>query len=141
MSASRTLPDIVRTLELNAPIEKVWGLVSTVEGISAWFMPPAGFEPIVGHEFTLNAGQFGMSPCKVTAFDPPERLAFTWGKDWTLSFELKALSDTRTAFTLTHGGWSEDTVTEFGQPHTVIRENMSGGWNGIVAKLQRVVEA
>lgn len=141
MSASRTLPDIVRTLELNAPIEKVWSLVSTAEGISAWFMPPTGFEPIVGHEFTLNAGQFGMSPCKVTAFDPPERLAFTWGKDWTLSFELKALSDTRTAFTLTHGGWSEDTVTEFGQPHTVIRENMSGGWNGIVAKLQRVVEA
>jgi len=141
MSESQKLPDIVRTLELNAPIEKVWNMVSTAEGISAWFMPPNGFEPVVGHEFTLNAGQFGMSPCKITAFDPPERLSFNWGKDWTLSFELKALPDDRTSFTLTHGGWSEDTLTEFGQPHSAIREHMSGGWTGIVAKLQRLVEA
>ncbi|MFD2328476.1 SRPBCC domain-containing protein [Cohnella sp. GCM10020058] len=141
MTNSRKLPDIVRTLELNAPIEKVWKMVSTAEGISAWFMPPIGFEPVVGHEFTLNAGQFGMSPCKVTAFDPPARFSMNWGKDWTLSFELKELSDSQTGFTLTHGGWDEDTLTEFGQPHGVIREHMSGGWDGIVAKLQRVVEA
>ncbi|WP_217597367.1 SRPBCC domain-containing protein [Cohnella sp. GbtcB17] len=141
MSNARKLPDIVRTLELNAPIEKVWKMVSTAEGISAWFMPPNDFEPVVGHEFTINAGQFGMSPCKVTAFDPPERFAINWGKDWTLSFELKALSDSRTAFTLTHGGWDEDTLTEFGQPHGVIRGHMASGWDGIVAKLQRLVEA
>lgn len=135
------LPDIVRTLELNAPIGKVWQYVSTAEGIAAWFMPPSGFEPVVGHEFKLNAGPFGQSPCKVTAFEPPERLSFNWGKDWTLSFELKELPGDRTGFTLTHGGWSEESLTEFGEAHGIVRGRMDGGWTGIVAKLKALVES
>ena len=58
------LPDIRHTLVLNAPIGKVWDAVSTSEGIAAWFMPN-DFQPIEGHQFEINAGPFGMSPCKV----------------------------------------------------------------------------
>lgn len=136
---AQQLPDVVRNVVLNAPIEKVWKAVSTAEGIAAWFMPPTSFEPVVGYEFELNAGQFGMSPCKVTIAEPPHRLAFRWGKDWTLSFELVE-QDGKTAFTLTHGGWSADAVTEFNQPHTVVREHMAQGWDGIIKKFASVIE-
>ncbi|MCL6572967.1 MAG: SRPBCC domain-containing protein [Bacillus sp. (in: Bacteria)] len=134
-----TLADIKYTVEYNAPISKVWDAVATAEGMAAWFMP-SDFEPVLGHDFQLNAGQFGMSPCKVTQIDPPNSLSFTWGKDWTLTFELKEL-DGKTKFTVIHSGWDAGKVTEFGAPHTPIRENMNQGWAGIVKKLQEYVEA
>jgi uncharacterized protein YndB with AHSA1/START domain len=134
-----TLPDIRQTLVLNAPVEKVWAAVATSEGIAAWFMPN-DFEPVEGHEFHLEAGPFGQSPCKVTVIDPPSRLSFVWGKDWTLTFELVEQGD-RTEFTLIHGGWDVDKVTEFGQAHELVRERMSEGWSGLANSLRAYVEA
>jgi uncharacterized protein YndB with AHSA1/START domain len=137
-NTQNTLPDIRQTLVLNAPVEKVWAAVATSEGIAAWFMPN-DFQPVEGHEFHLEAGPFGQSPCKVTVIDPPSRLSFKWGKDWTLTFELVKQGD-RTEFTLIHGGWDVDKVTEFGQAHETVRERMSEGWAGM-AKLRAYVEA
>jgi uncharacterized protein YndB with AHSA1/START domain len=136
--SANALPDIRHTAVFNAPIDKVWKAVATSEGISAWFMPN-DFQPIEGHEFHLEAGQFGRSPCKVTEIDPPNRLSFRWAKDWTLTFELSDLGG-KTQFTLIHSGWDADTVTEFGQPHTVIRGNMDQGWAKLVEKLSSIVE-
>lgn len=134
-----TLEDIRQTVIFNAPIEKVWTAVATSEGIAAWFMPN-DFQPVVGHEFHLNAGPFGMSPCKVTELNPPHSLSFRWGKDWTLSFRLAELDD-KTEFTLIHAGWDANTVTEFGQSHTVVRGQMDQGWTNMVQKLGAYVEA
>lgn len=131
------LPDIRHTILLNAPISRVWEAVATSEGIAAWFMPNT-FQPVEGYEFVLHAGPFGDSPCKVTVLDPPRRLAFHWGKDWTLTFELEE-KDNQTEFTLIHGGWTADQVTEFGQPHEVVRGNMDQGWAGMVGKLAEYV--
>jgi len=133
--------EIRKVVLIHAPIEKVWNAVSTSEGIAAWWMPNT-FEPILGYEFVLHAGQFGDSPCKVTELDPPHRLSFNWGKDWNLAFELKELEEGKTEFTLIHSGWSPDKVTEFGQPHTVIRDHMAGGWDKIVTeKLRAYLES
>lgn len=132
------LEDIKQTVMLNAPIEKVWKAVATAEGIAAWFMPN-DFQPIEGYDFHLNAGPFGMSPCKVTVLNPPHELSFKWGKDWTITFSLVDKGDA-TEFTLKHGGWTADQVTEFGQPHAIVRENMATGWVGIVQKLSGYVE-
>lgn len=134
-----TLQDIKYTVVYNAPIAKVWSAVATSEGIAAWFMPN-DFDPVEGHDFHLNAGQFGMSPCKVTKVDPPNGLSFNWGKDWTITFELKEIED-KTEFTLIHSGWDVNKVTEFGVPHPPIRSNMEQGWAGKVKKLQEYVEA
>ncbi|OOC63398.1 SRPBCC family protein [Paenibacillus ihbetae] len=132
------LPDIRHTITLKAPIDKVWQAVATSEGIAAWFMPN-NFEPALGFEFQLNAGPFGMSPCKVTELDPPHRLSFNWGKDWTLTFELVERGD-HTEFTLIHGGWTADQVTEFGEAHELVRGRMDNGWAGLVQKLAGYVE-
>ncbi|HEX7056886.1 MAG TPA: SRPBCC domain-containing protein [Bacilli bacterium] len=135
---ANTLPDIRQTVTFNAPIKKVWDAVATSEGIAAWFMPN-DFQPVIGHEFHLNAGPYGMSPCKVTELDPPNRLSFRWGQDWTLTFELREVAG-KTQFTLIHSGWDAAKVTEFGQPHPVVRENMNQGWDGLVKKLGAMVE-
>ena len=138
---TNTLAEIRKTIVLNAPIEKVWKAVATSEGIGGWWMPNT-FVPELGQDFVLHAGQFGDSPCKVTELEPPHKVGFDWGKDWHLTMELKELEEGRTEFTLIHSGWDEEKSTEFGQPHTVIREVMDGGWEGIINKsLPRYIEA
>ncbi|MNC23875.1 hypothetical protein D3C76_723620 [compost metagenome] len=141
MHTEKTLPEIRKTVVLNAPIEKVWNAVSTSEGLAAWWMDNT-FEPAIGKEFILRSGQFGDSPCKVTELEPPHRLGFDWGKDWHLAFELKELENKQTEFTLIHSGWDETKATEFGQPHSVIRGIMNGGWEKIVnTSLVQYIEA
>ncbi len=141
MQHQGTMPEIRKTVILNAPIEKVWKAVATSRGIAAWWMENT-FEPVAGHEFVLKSGQFGDSPCKVTEVDPPNKLSFDWGKDWQLEFLLAALEDGKTEFTLIHSGWEADKLTEFGQPHPVIRGIMDGGWESLVHKaLVQYVEA
>jgi len=131
MSSQESIPEIRKSVILKAPIEKVWKAVATSEGIAGWWMSNT-FEPVVGHEFVLHTEHFGDSLCKVTELNPPTRLSFDWGKDWHLTFELKELEDGTTEFTLIHSGWDPDKVTEFGQPHAVIRRVMDGGWEKIV---------
>lgn len=139
MNTQPTLPEIRKTIVLNAPIEKVWNAVATAEGITSWWMP-SEFKPILGHEFMLHSGDFGDSPCKVTELDPPNRVGFDWGKDWHLTFKLRQL-DAKTEFTLIHSGWDPAKVTEFGHPHPMIRGIMDSGWEKIVKeKLPSVVE-
>lgn len=138
MSEIRHLPEIHKTTVINAPISKVWMLVATSEGIAAWFMPNT-FEPVMGKEFVLRTGPYGETPCEVIELDPPHRLSFKWAKDWVVTIELIDLEGT-TEVHLYHQGWDADKVTEFGQPHTAIRDNMDSGWTGIAAKLKTVAE-
>lgn len=125
------LPEIRKTVVINAPIEKVWKAVSTSEGIAAWWMENT-FQPILGHEFTLHAGSYGDSRCKVTELEPMSRLGFDWDADWHLTFELRELGDNKTEFTLIHSGFDAEKSTAFGQPHSAVRDIMDGGWEKIV---------
>jgi len=135
------LPDIQQTIMINAPIEKVWNLVSTAEGMAAWFMPN-DMKAVVGHEFHLQS-PFGPSPCKVTEAEPPHRLSFAWDTDgWMVTFLLKDLGG-KTEFTLIHGGWKgpDDVIGKAGEKASVIRDRMSGGWVGILEELRRMAES
>ncbi|MGN7385860.1 SRPBCC family protein [Sporosarcina sp. SAFN-015] len=131
--------EIRKNIIINAPIETVWPYVSTAEGIGAWFMP-SDMEPVEGKEFTLQAGPWGESLCKVTEVQPPNRLSFDWGKDWQVHFELKDIND-QTELTFIHAGWEDGKQTEFGESHDVVRPRMSGGWDGLLAKLKKTIES
>ncbi|MBU8878473.1 SRPBCC domain-containing protein [Bacillus sp. FJAT-29790] len=140
MNNENRLQDIKQTVIFNAPIQKVWDVVSTSEGIASWFMPN-DFQPQIGHEFHLQS-PFGPSPCKVTELDPPNKLSFTWDEDgWIVSFILKELDD-RTEFTLIHGGWKnpDDILPKANEKSSIIRDRMDQGWAGINEKLRKVVE-
>ena len=139
MSNLENFAEVRKTIMIDAPIEKVWGFVATAEGIATWFMPN-DMQPVEGKEFILQAGPWGNSACKVVEVNPPNRLSFEWGAEWLITFEL-AEQDGQTELTLIHAGWDEDKQTEFGEPHAEVRSRMSGGWNGLVAKLKKIVEA
>ena len=131
--------EIRKNIVINAPIETVWPYVSTADGIGAWFMPN-DMEPVEGKEFTLQAGPWGESLCKVTEVQAPNRLSFDWGKDWQVHFELKGIDD-QTELTFIHAGWEDGKQTEFGESHDVVQPRMSGGWDGLLAKLKKTIES
>ena len=123
------LPDIVRTIIMDADIEKVWKAISTSDALAAWLMPN-DFKPVIGHEFTFISKPKndwdGIVHCEVKELQPPIKLGFTWGgnhMEQYVSFELKDLNG-KTEFTLTHAGWSED--------HRELREVMYDGWGYII---------
>ncbi|WKA55314.1 SRPBCC family protein [Planococcus shixiaomingii] len=135
----KTVPDIKKTVIIEATPEKVWETVATAEGIASWFMPN-DFRAEVGHEFHLQS-PFGPSPCKVIELDAPHRLSFTWDTEgWVVSFQLNEL-DGKTEFTLTHSGWKEpDTILpKANDKSSIIRDRMNQGWTGIVERLQQKV--
>lgn len=133
MNTQNGLPEIRKTIVLNASIEKVWKAVATSEGLAAWWMANT-FEPSIGKDFVLHAGPYGDSPCTVTELEPPYRVGFDWDKGWHLTFELKELGEHQTEFTLIHSGWTAEQEAN--------RVTMNGGWENIVNnKLPAYVEA
>lgn len=123
------LPDIVRTITIDAHIEKVWSAISTSEALASWFMPN-DFKPMIGHKFTFKSkpqGSFdGTVYCEVKELQPPNKLGFTWcgnNMEQYVSFELKDMNR-KIEFTLVHSGWSEE--------HAKIREVMYDGWGYII---------
>ncbi|KQL34623.1 SRPBCC domain-containing protein [Psychrobacillus sp. FJAT-21963] len=135
------LKDIIQTVTINAPIQKVWENVSTADGIAKWFMPN-DFQLEEGYEFHIQS-PFGPSPCKVTEVDPPNKLSFIWDAEgWFVSFILKEMDD-KTEFTLIHGGWKEadDKLIKPNEKSSVIRDRMAHGWEGIVQeRLRKAIE-
>jgi len=125
------MPQIEKVVMLKASKDKVWHAIRTSEGITSWWMPN-DFEAKLGKEFTLYAGEYGASPCKVTELNPKDSLSFDLGKDWTITFQLKQIDDSTTEFILIHSGWDEEKETEFGQPHSVVQGFMDDGWEEIV---------
>lgn len=136
----RSLPDIRHTLVLAAPVDRVWNAVATAQGMSAWLMPN-DLQPGLGSTFHLQT-PFGPVPCRITAFDPPYRLAFTWGSDWHVTITLEP-AGSATRLTLVHSGWKAGHVApESGEPHEVIRERMDRGWaTGVLPRLRALVES
>lgn len=128
------LPDIQRTIVIDAPIQKVWNAIATSEGLAAWLMPN-NFQPERGYEFTFQAKPMGnwngIVKCKVMELNPPEQLGFTWSgnnMDLYVSFELVELEKEKTQFTLVHSGWAVE--------HAMFREKMYEGWGHLTEGLR-----
>jgi uncharacterized protein YndB with AHSA1/START domain len=73
------------------PIDRVWASVSEPGNLAHWFPSKVDIEPRVGGTIAFSGdSNIEDSTGVVLAFDPPRRLAFSWGED-ELHFELEAL--------------------------------------------------
>jgi uncharacterized protein YndB with AHSA1/START domain len=131
------LPDIQRTIVIDAQIQKVWNAISSSEGLASWLMPN-DFKLEMGYEFTFQSkpqnGWDGIVHCKVTEINAPKRLAFTWcgnNLEQYVSFELIELEKNKTQLTLVHSGWSEE--------NKMLRDIMYDGWGYLTEGLNKKI--
>ena len=69
--------------------ERVWDALTVAGELAAWHPSPFELEPRVGGTVTFipSPGIPSMPPGSVLAYEPPRRLAYTWGED-ELRFEV-----------------------------------------------------
>ncbi len=75
---------ITYTIEVPASIDEAWSLWSTKDGLQTFFAPYAEIEPETLGAFEIwffpdeEPGQRGAEGMRVLAFEPNDRLVFTW---------------------------------------------------------------
>lgn len=106
------------TIEIEAPPEKVWAKMATVEAMNQWLARNLVFEHEVGGSFQMEGETPQEGPYRfsgqVVKVDPARELTFTWkseigeANEWPVdtlvSFQLQAI-DTGTRVTLLHTGF------------------------------------
>ncbi|KAB2370865.1 SRPBCC family protein [Actinomadura montaniterrae] len=95
------------------PVDRVWRMVADPAELAHWFpSPKVVIEPVAGGAITFS-GDPNMPEAttsgRIIDYDPPRRLAFTWGGD-ELHFDLEPLDGGRTRFVLTNVLEARDTA-------------------------------
>jgi uncharacterized protein YndB with AHSA1/START domain len=96
------------------PIDRVWHCVTEPEELAHWF--PSRWEAELREGATIRFSDdpnLPESTGRILAVDAPRHLSFAWDRD-ELRFDLEALEEKRTRFTLTHVLAAEDTAARSG---------------------------
>lgn len=138
-----------RTIQIAAPIEKVWTAVTEPEHISRWF-GRADFEELApGASGTLTWEGRSPIPLRIEALDEPRLVSYRWSNDDALGTAPERLDEAHsTVFTFTLeqvAGGTALTVVETGFDVTsdplANLESHRQGWDGELDKLVALLEA
>ena len=100
----RTVPELETTIDIAAPVARVWELVSDVRRMHEWSPQVestrlrAGFDTVgLGAQFTnrnVNGEAVWTTHAEIVRFDPERELAFRVEENWLIwSFSLAATDD------------------------------------------------
>jgi uncharacterized protein YndB with AHSA1/START domain len=96
------------------PVERVWRFVTDPDELAQWFPSRADIDLSPGGTIKFSGDpNMENSTGRVIAVEVPRHLSFEWGGD-ELSFDLEALDDGRTRFTLTNVLSAADTAARNG---------------------------
>lgn len=130
------------TLVLDAPVESVWKLWTTEDGLKSFFAPGCRVEPRVDGVYEIYfdpsapAGGKGAEGTRILAFEPERRLVFTWNappsqpairaQRTVVEIRLAREGEKKTRFVFTHSGWGE------GPEWDATFAYFDKAWNGFV---------
>ncbi|MDN3026781.1 SRPBCC family protein [Streptomyces sp. S.PB5] len=146
-------PAVRFTRTYEHPVARVWQFVTDADELAHWFPARAEIDLRAGGEIKFSGDpHMEDSTGRVIAVDPPRHLSFEWGGD-ELRFDLEALDDSSTRFTLTNvlseenaaarngAGWEVCLAAldahargeDFGGPHAGAEAPWKGFYDGYVA--------
>lgn len=124
--------DVQQAVEVEAPRERVWQLLTDPAELPRWWPDAAELEPRLGGRVVLTFGP-GDVTGEVTSWEPPTRLGFTWeasnhpGVRLHVTFTVDDLGGGRSGVGVVHSGFA-DAPAE-------VREAASGGWSYFLPRL------
>ena len=147
-TGTQTRSIVVEEVFPHAP-ELVWKVLTDGELIARVLMPPTGFAPVPGTQFTFQtkpAGRWdGTIQCQVLEVVPCERLVYSWKGghgdnigygsllDTIVTWSLSPAADGATRLRLEHGGF------ELPRNETAFT-TMSGGWKTVVPRIAPLLD-
>jgi uncharacterized protein YndB with AHSA1/START domain len=132
-----TTTDVTQSVEVDAPRERVWQLLTDPGELPKWWPDAAQLEPRVGGEVVLNFGPGDVSG-EVTQWEPPSALGFTWeasnmpGVRLHVAFTVDDLGGERSRVNVVHTGFAEAPAE--------VRESAVGGWAHFLPRLAEAVK-
>jgi uncharacterized protein YndB with AHSA1/START domain len=127
--------DVTQAVEVDAPPDRVWQLLTDPAELPRWWPDAAELEPRIGGRVVLNFGPGNVSG-EITTWEPPSALAFTWvGSDRPavelhVAFTVDDLGDGRSRVSVVHSGF-ETAPAE-------AREAVVDGWAHFLPRLAEV---
>jgi uncharacterized protein YndB with AHSA1/START domain len=127
--------DVTRSVDVDAPRERVWQLLTDPAELARWWPDAAELEPGIGGRVVLMFGPGNVSG-EITRWEPPAALGFTWQPSnmpavaLHVTFTLDDLGDGRSRVSVLHSGF------EAARPEA--RDAVVEGWKRF---LPRLVEA
>ena len=137
-----------RTIDIAAPVDKVWVAITDPAHISRWFGRAEIAGRGVGATGTLTWPDHGPIPLRVEAFDEPRTVSYRWSNDDALGTPPAGLDvEHSTVFTFTLepvAAGTRLTVVESGFDATSAPlanlEDHRKGWDGELDKLVALLE-
>jgi uncharacterized protein YndB with AHSA1/START domain len=138
---------IEQRVTINAPLDRVWDLVST----PGWWVPTTSEEPpdrTIGHRVVRESAKWGRFPVEVVDMRPPTYAAFRWasqspgadlapGNTTLVEFFVAEAGDAITVTVVESGFAALDVPDEVRQ--AALRGN-TGGWESELASLGKRAE-
>jgi|ERR1700722_1007557 uncharacterized protein YndB with AHSA1/START domain len=134
-AATRTL---VIEREMPHPPAKIWRALTEGALIKEWLMEN-DFQPVVGHRFSFRAKPVpkwnGIIDCEVLAFEPNQKLSYSWGTLGTGSVVAWTLipTSTGTIVRMEQSGFGPDQDANY--------KGANYGWQKFIGNLERVAAA
>lgn len=117
------------------PPAAVWKALTDPDLHARWWAA-GDVKPVVGHQFTLDMGNFGSQPCEVIEVDDQRLLAYRFAEgtlDTTITWKLHPEGE-GTRLVLTHAGFDLD--SPMGRQ---AYEGMGRGWPHVLHRLDTVL--
>lgn len=142
------IDDIEASIEISAPVERVWHVL-TGEGLIEQWLGCQRFKAEVGHVFYMQPDAAkraaediaGATHCQIEAMEPPRRFVFSWympGTPKTMVELTLEATPAGTRASLAHGGWDEFDEADARAVH----DGLTSGWGGYcLPNLKRLAEA
>lgn len=132
---------IQREITINAPVERVWDIVTQPEHMGVWFGDAGASR--TGDTITMAWAEHGEAELRIVREDRPHVFAYRWDAndpgigDTLVEFTFTPEGD-GTRLRVTESGWGELRTTEARQAE--LREGNTGGWKHELGDLERYAQ-
>jgi uncharacterized protein YndB with AHSA1/START domain len=132
---------IRRTLELRAPIERVWRALTEAAELARWLPQATDLGPGAGSEGWFDWGELGRYAVRVESVDPPTHVVWRWAREADTPIDAAAQSTT-VEWTLTSMGvgLTRLELYEWGFVDPAHHRGNSDGWDEELAELKGLIE-
>ena len=124
--------DVTQSVEVDAPRERIWTLLTDPAELPRWWPDAARLEPRVGGRVVLTFGP-GDVTGEITRWEPPGGLGFSWeqsnmpGVRLHVTFDVVDLGGGRSRVDVVHSGFAEAPAET--------REAVVHGWTHFLPRL------